>query len=721
MDPILSELKQCLAKQLESWDEAKKNYEELKNAKFRQISSSGLSLQFNPARKWSASARVDKASIALRPCFLCIQNRPPQQISFPLSGGYELLINPYPILEEHFTVASVDHKPQSIFDCYEKLIEIAGALPADYMVFYNGPHSGASAPDHSHMQIGLAQGVPLVEKLRNNTFPDKKIYTVKPFGYPVIVIKGGGNELFRKSIDDMTISGNELEPRMNVVAFNTGQEVITAIIPRGKHRPSCYRTDGGEGRMVSPGAIDMLGLVITPLEKDFNELTEKETLSILNEVTPGQPSVKVGVMRGKQIEFSLNSYYLFGNTPVSGIQKATVKEGAIEWQEITHHTLRLTPLHKEGTFTLPSVTIGIGFHWERKEEETFKGSFSLIPDGDSLCVVNELPVEEYLISVLSSEMKSTASKEFLKAHAVISRSWLLAQCGVGPDRKNHDKPFVDSDQGNRHIKWYDHDQHTLFDVCADDHCQRYQGISRVKNHNVIQAVKETYGEILTYKNRLCDARFSKCCGGVSEEFGTCWQEIHYPYLTAVRDIASDNNEMPDLTDHEEAENWIRSTPISFCNTHNQKALEQVLNSYDQETTNFFRWNVSYSADEISNIVNKKTGIDFGTIMDLIPQKRGPSGRILELLIVGERESAVIGKELEIRRALSESHLLSSAFVVEKESDNNGNTATFRLIGAGWGHGVGLCQIGAAIMGTKGYSYKDILGHYYPGTIIRRYY
>ena len=208
---------------------------------------------------------------------------------------------------------------------------------------------------------------------------------------------------------------------------------------------------------------------------------------------------------------------------------------------------------------------------------------------------------------------------------------------------------------------------------------------------------------------------------MSEEFGTCWQEIHYPYLTAVRDIASDNNEMPDLTDHEEAENWIRSTPISFCNTHNQKALEQVLNSYDQETTNFFRWNVSYSADEISNLVNKKTGIDFGTIMDLIPQKRGPSGRILELLIVGERESAVIGKELEIRRALSESHLLSSAFVVEKESDNNGNTATFRLIGAGWGHGVGLCQIGAAIMGTKGYSYKDILGHYYPGTIIRRYY
>ncbi len=719
MDSILSELKKCLAQQLESWPEAKNNYEKLKNIRYRQLSSSGLSLQFNPARKISTSATVDKESVAKRPCFLCNHNRSSQQISFPLSGGYELLINPYPILEEHFTVVSVDHKPQSIFDCYDKFLEIAGELSSDYMVFYNGPCSGASAPDHSHIQIGLSQRVPLIEKLKKNLSPKKNIYTIKPFGYPLTVIKGLQKELFKSVIDKMTICGDELEPRINVIAFNTGQEIVSVIIPRGKHRPSCYNIDNKKGRMVSPGAIDMCGLVITPLEKDFLELTEKETLSILHDVTPIQPLVKVGITHGEQIEFSLNSNYLFENKEVSKVQKAKIQNGLIEWNGGTYKSIQLSPLQKESSFSLIDVTIGIGFHWERKEKETFKGSLSLIPDGDSIWAINELPVEEYLISVLSSEMKSTASKDFLRAHAVISRSWLLAQCGVAPVMKNNFQDNLKSDKNNRYIKWYDHEQHTLFDVCADDHCQRYQGINRINNHNVIQAVKDTYGEILTYNDRLCDTRFSKCCGGVTEKFDTCWQEVHYPYLIPVRDAATNNSDIPDLTDHKEAESWIRSNPISFCNTHNQKILEQILNSYDQETKDFFRWQMSYSATEISNLINKKTGIDFGTILDIIPLKRGPSGRIMELQLVGERATAVIGKELEIRRALSESHLLSSAFIVEKETNNN--VTTFHLIGAGWGHGVGLCQIGAAIMGAKGYCYKDILKHYYPGTTIKRFY
>ena len=434
-----------------------------------------------------------------------------------------------------------------------------------------------------------------------------------------------------------------------------------------------------------------------------------------------QPNVSVGIVSGREIKFCLNTTYVAEGMPSAGKQTVSFSENGVLWNGKTYRQLEFLPQSDEASFSLYDVTIGVNFHWERKETQTFLGKLKFIVNGNSVCAVNELPVERYLESVISSEMSATSSLELLKAHAVISRSWLLVQ--MQNRRKGEATAHVAASeiQGNGElIRWYDREDHTLFDVCADDHCQRYQGITKETSAHVAEAIRQTAGQVLTDEDEICDARFSKCCGGETEEFQYCWENLRKPYLVALRDAPQ--QEALDLTVEANADRWIRSSPESFCNTRDAKVLSQVLNNYDQETSDFYRWRVEYTQQQVQQLLTEKLGIDFGAVVDLIPVERGTSGRLSKLRIVGEKLTLVIGKELEIRRALSKSHLYSSAFVVDAfDRNEQGIPKRFALIGAGWGHGVGLCQIGAAVMGERGYSYKEILLHYYPGAIIKQIY
>lgn len=432
-----------------------------------------------------------------------------------------------------------------------------------------------------------------------------------------------------------------------------------------------------------------------------------------------EPMVSVGIVSGEEIHFTLNGHYTLAQQPVEGSHTAIIANGLIHWNGKAYTELLFTPADMEASFTLEDVTIGVNFHWERKERQTFRGTLRLLANEGKILAINRLHVEQYLESVISSEMSATSNLPLLMAHAVISRSWLLAQMvkRSGGQTTPSAEPMMTA-TADRLVKWYDRQDHTLFDVCADDHCQRYQGITMETSANVAEAIRRTRGQILVYGEEICDARFSKCCGGAMEEFQYCWDDTPKPYLKAIGDTPSEA--IPDLTIEANADKWIRTTPESFCNTHDKRILQQVLNDYDQETTDFYRWHVDYTQEQLSALIQKKTGIDFGQIVDLVPVERGKSGRLCLLKIVGSLRTMTIGKELEIRRALSESHLYSSAFVVDKEyaADNNTIPAAFHLIGAGWGHGVGLCQIGAAVMGDKGYSYDAILKHYYPGAALQ---
>ncbi len=436
-----------------------------------------------------------------------------------------------------------------------------------------------------------------------------------------------------------------------------------------------------------------------------------------------EPEISIGIVNAQEIHFSLNGLFSAKGETVSGNQVVLFSEGGILWNNNLYKELTFTPQEKDSFFSLYDVTIGINFHWERQETQSFMGTLKLVVDEGKITAINTIPAEDYLISVISSEMNATSSLEFLKAHAVISRSWLLAQIKKRKALEKKDSGFFSiTKTDNEYIRWYDREDHTIFDVCADDHCQRYQGITKASNEMVVKAVEQTRGELLLHGENICDARFSKCCGGVSEEFEYCWENKKYPYLTAIRDNEHSENEIiPDLTIEENADKWIRNEPEAFCNTNDKEVISQILNNYDQETTDFYRWNVNYSQEEISELIRENTKSDYGDIIDLIPIERGKSGRICKLKIVGTNKSMIIGKELEIRRVLSKTHLFSSAFVVDKEDIKDGIPNKFILKGAGWGHGVGLCQIGAAVMGEKGYTYDKILLHYYKGAEIKSLY
>lgn len=433
------------------------------------------------------------------------------------------------------------------------------------------------------------------------------------------------------------------------------------------------------------------------------------------------PNVKVGILSKSALEFTLYGQYKYLDTTLKGIHKAWFDAGEIIFDGKPCKEVLLEPIDPENChFGLNDVTIGVNFHWQRTERQCFKGSLMLLCENSAITAINIINIEEYLLSVISSEMSATSSLEFLKAHAVISRSWLVAQIKKKANIAiKHDETVANSDE--ELIKWYDREDHKNFDVCADDHCQRYQGINRESTDAVRQAIDATRGEVLMYDGELCDTRFSKCCGGVYELFENCWEPVHHDYLEARRDGVDENN-FPDLTKEENAAHWIMSYPKAHCNTNDKNILTQVLNNYDQETSDFYRWKIEYTQEQISQLIKERSGIDFGQIIDLQPIARGTSGRLYKMKIVGSKRSLIIGKELEIRRTLSKSHLYSSAFIVERHNiSDNGIPQKFVLRGAGWGHGVGLCQIGAAVMGEKGYSYRQILLHYFKNATITKLY
>lgn len=435
-----------------------------------------------------------------------------------------------------------------------------------------------------------------------------------------------------------------------------------------------------------------------------------------------EPIVSVGIVSASKLCFSLNAPYTVCGSQRCGKQVVELSEGRILWENAFYDELLFEPTDAHSSFTLEDVTIGVNFHWERKEAQTFLGKLRFIVEDNNICAINELPVETYLTSVISSEMRATSSLELLKAHAVISRSWLLAQMEQRKaDNNNVEKQpsFFKTDE--EIVRWYDREDHKRFDVCADDHCQRYQGITKAANKHVVEAIQQTAGEILTSHGEICDARYSKCCGGAVEEFQYCWENIKKPYLQALPDALPDSTPLPDLTDEAVARQWILSSPDAFCNTTDQKVLSQVLNDFDQETTDFYRWSQTYSQAEVKQLLEEKLEVQFGDIIDLVPLSRGKSARIYRLKIVGKERTLIIGKELEVRRALSKSHLYSSAFIVEKADIKDGVPQKFIIKGAGWGHGVGLCQIGAAMMGKQGYRYEEILLHYYKGAEITKAY
>lgn len=768
-----SSISRFFNRQLEMWEDARHRFRDLKHVEVRQLSDQ-LKVQFNPARIVSTGAKIDKHTLGERPCFLCERNRPKEQMTKQIDDHFQLLVNPFPILPVHFTIPATKHQPQSIYRHYGEMHRLL-SLHSELMVFYNGPKCGASAPDHLHFQAGTSGVLPLQtnwQRLSRNLTDvisltdEEKISVLRDFLVPAFVIisksEDSDEELFHRLYRSMPMRGDESEPMMNIIAWRKGEEFISVVIPREKHRPDAYFAEGEAQMMVSPGALDMAGLIITPREEDFSKINLDKATALLREcgisaekmeavvnnlkasaatahehplqLLAGkgkQPNVNVGIVSGQKIHFSLNKPYLAKGEMVTGEQEVAFSEGGILWNGNQYSSLTFHPQSADASFSLSDVTIGVNFHWERKETQTFLGTLHFVVESDKICAINELPVERYLESVISSEMSATSSLELLKAHAVISRSWLLAQMKKRrevAESGNNFFSFVKKD--DRLIRWYDREDHTIFDVCADDHCQRYQGITKETSPHVAEAIRQTKGQILMDGDDICDARFSKCCGGVTEEFQYCWEDTPKNYLSSVRDIIQGVKSvgsaapapLPSLQDEAAADAWIRSNPPAFCNTTDKKILSQVLNDYDQETADFYRWKVTLTQEKLKQLLDEKLKMNFGDILDLQAEERGKSGRISKLRIVGTEKTFVIGKELEIRRALSDTHLYSSAFVVDRcDIDEKGVPQRFDIIGAGWGHGVGLCQIGAAVMGEEGFDYDAILLHYYQGAEIKKVY
>lgn len=782
--------------QLNIWEEARERFEALQSQVLTRelpLDDVTLRVQFNPSRIVSTGAKIDKATLKKRPCFLCDHHRPANQKELPVMGKIQVLVNPFPILPHHLTLPTRRHTPQRIAHFASLMDSIAWNLPGMF-VFYNGARCGASAPDHAHLQAGDRGLVPIekdwkfYENHLQRIYPSTKaeeaeleeqgydpktggIFLLHDYVCPAFVIQGPPSEqtpiLLNKLMEVLPIADKQPEPDINILSWRQDggptapDHVVMVIFVRKKHRPDCYAAEGRSQYLISPGAIDMGGLIITPRQTDYERLTPQIASRILREVTISESEINaiakklhrnhnaspnrsnaersvsanekallkqlqgkdisVGILHAESIEFCLHGNFTAKGETVTDCQQVRCVDGGIEWNGNIYSELNFVP-EDEATchFTLQNVTIGIGFHWERQEEQSFRGRLRLIVDEEKLVVINELPVEEYLESVISSEMNATSSLGLLKTHAVVSRSWVYAQMLhrlEGEGRPGDFFNFVH--RPGELIRWHDRADHTLYDVCADDHCQRYQGITRATLPQVHQAVTETAGEVLTYEGRLCDARFSKSCGGVSERYSSCWGDEDLPYLQPVRCDAETDAPLPDLSQEENAEAWIRQSPQAFCNTHDRALLTQVLNTYDQETPNFYRWRVNLSQEEARTLIEQRTEHKLGAILDLQPVERGASGRIIRLRIVGTEGTLIVGKELEIRRLLSQSHLYSSAFIVERHdvSPETNIPQTFTLLGAGWGHGVGLCQIGAAVMAEKGYDYNAILKHYYQGATV----
>ena len=754
--------------QLSQWPLACDNFRALRNVLVKEVEVGGLklSVQFNPSRIRSSSADVSEKAVKARKCFLCRDNRPEEQIYMKFEGRkskkYDILVNPYPIFPGHLVIASDRHVNQAIWKRYVDMLDMAKAFP-EYVLFYNGPRCGASAPDHFHFQASMKGCMPLendIDSLLDTcvgdyvpetieqllSVQDASLYHYRKYLRGIFVLKAdtakSAAKMFYRLLDSVPGMADGDEPMFNLISWYKSGEYRSVVIFRRAHRPHHYFDQEPDRLMISPGCADMAGVLIAARQEDFDRLGPEVVREVLEEValdsfsetellrrlTRKQPVVSVGIMSGKQIEFEIIS-------DGAGPRFACFHDGKIEYDGALYDELFFeapTPamMFAEPSFVLHGVTIGVDFHWERQETQKFAGALKIIVEKDRLAAVNVIGVEDYLLSVISSEMKSTSSLEFLKAHAVISRSWLMsllerrhrrdipgrikgpdgksvpegifslpalvtyldsalqgaAEAGCG--RSEQDKVCEKSLSPDRVIKWYGHEDHRSFDVCADDHCQRYQGLTRAAGSAVRSAVDATWGEVLSYGGKICDARFSKCCGGITERFSVCWEDVDYDYLQSVPD--SEGGADP------------------FCSYPSREVIAQVLNDYDQETHDFYRWTEEYGIREISALIFRKSGRNIGQLKSLKPLKKGGSGRIYELLIEGTEDSFIVGKELEIRKILSEKHLKSSAFEAEFRDGK------VILHGSGWGHGVGLCQIGAAVMASEGYDYREILAHYYRG-------
>ena len=688
----MKELNKFIKDQLSVWQLASSNFRALKTAPSREVDVFGLKcrIQYNPRRVISSTADTSPAAIASRKCFLCADNRPKEQFHLGFEGrkgrNYHIQINPYPIFRGHLVIVRDEHIPQEIWHHFPDMLDFA-ARYKDYLVFYNGPSSGASAPDHLHFQAIPKHNLPLedvVDEFLDHpgeplaTVKDASLYKFDGYARGVFALKATTSKslakLFYRLLDCTDRGKGEEEPMFNLYAYVKNGEYRTIVVMRSAKRSHHFYSEGADHLTISPGAADIAGLFVAPFREDYDKadtalleellsevcISEDEQNMIVWRLTRHQEKISVGLLSAKEIRFEIIS---------DGAGPQTVKwhDGRISYNgmlydELYFDSMTLSTLFAEASFILYDVVIGIDFHWQQKRTFKYAGGLKFIVEGDRITAVNCIGMEDYLMSVISSEMKSSASIELLKAHAVISRSWLKAR-------------LKDHNAGHEH-----------FDVCADDHCQRYQGLTMAVGDDVCRAIDRTWGQVLEYGGDICDTRYSKCCGGRTELFSTCWEDVDLPYLQSVED--------------------------PFCDCENSSILSQVLNDYDLHTADFHDWTVQYTTDELSELVRTRTGIDFGTIVALEAVERGPSGRIKYLRITGTLREEVIGKELAIRKALSSSHLKSSAFEIEKSPDG------FVLKGRGWGHGVGLCQIGAAAMAAQGYDYRQILSHYYVGAEIK---
>lgn len=693
----MQELDKFINDQLSVWPLAAANFRALKSARTRQLEVDGLlcTVQCNPRRILSSTADTTPQAIAARKCFLCADNRPAEQFHLKFEGRkgrmYNIQVNPYPIFPGHLVIVREEHIPQAIWHHFPDMLDFAMKY-RDYTVFYNGPGSGASAPDHLHFQAVPRLSMPLeraVDAYLDKpgdvlaSVKDATLYRYAGFAEGVFALKATTSKsmakLFYRLLDCTDKVEGDIEPKFNLFAYCRDGEYRAFVTLRAAKRSHHYYSDGPDHLTISPGAADMAGFFVAPFEEDFEKVTSADLEEMLSEVsisreeremiewrlTRTQPKVSVGILSAKEIRFEIIS-------DGAGPQKVIWQDGRIVYNgmiydELYFDSITRSTLFAEASFILYDVVIGIDFHWQQKRTLKFAGGLKFIVEGDCITAVNCIGMENYLLSVISSEMKSSSSLELLKAHAVISRSWLLARM---EERKSGGAA-----------------PHREFDVCADDHCQRYQGLAMAVGESVRRAIDQTWGQVLRYRGALCDTRYSKCCGGRTELYSTCWEDKDFPYLQSVED--------------------------RFCDCEHSEILPQVLNDYDMRTMDFHDWTVRYSREELSTLVHRRTGVDYGEILSLEPVERGPSGRIKYLRINGTKHSAVIGKELAIRRALSETHLKSSAFEVTVDGD------FFVLRGRGWGHGVGLCQIGAAVMASEGYDYRQILSHYYVGAEVEQ--
>lgn len=694
----MKDLKKFIRDQLSVWQLASSNFRALKTMKRREVTVNGLRciLQYNPQRVLSSLADTSAEAIASRKCFLCSENRPKEQFHLKFEGRkgrkYNIQVNPYPIFAGHLVIVRDTHMPQEIWHHMPDMLDFVSRYP-DYLVFYNGPQCGASAPDHLHFQAIPRHNLPLEEAIDSFlddpraplcSVKDATLYRYPDYVNGVFALKANTSKsltkLFYRLLDCTDRQPGEGEPKFNLYCYVKGAEFRCFVVLRSAKRSHHFYSECPEEHLsISPGAADMAGVFVAPLKEDFQKadagllsdmlaevtVSEDEQKMILWRLARTQRTISVGLLSAKEIVFEVIS-------DGAGPQKVSWCEGRIAYNgmlydELYFDSMTLSTLFAEPSFILYDVTIGIDFHWQQKLTLRYAGGLRFIVEGDRITAVNCVGEEDYLVSVISSEMRSSAPVELLKAHAVISRSWLEAR-------------LADREAGRK-------TPHEAFDVCADDHCQRYQGLTFAVGDGVREAIDKTWGQTLRYHGELCDTRYSKCCGGRTELYSTCWEDRDYPYLQSVED--------------------------SFCDCRDTSVLSSVLNDYDLQTADFHDWTESYTVDELSGIVKQRTGVDYGTVESLEPLECGPSGRIKYLRITGSLRSGVIGKELAIRKALSRSHLKSSAFSVSREGDR------FIFRGKGWGHGVGLCQIGAAVMAAEGYDYIQILKHYYVGAEIEQ--